>query len=178
MDWIKELIKDLPLDIISEVIANIVAWWSHTVQNIPEEDLSFSVYVGGSLMVCLLWFFITRIVKLKISTKDSKKKSEDQKKYSGLISFTFWVVIIAVLFTPTVSTGNSADIVPASIAVVYSILMKDTFGAIMHLLTILGVIIIAFLLKIIWQAIWFIINEDAKNKSSNNVSMFFFNFFK
>ncbi len=159
MDWIKELIKDLPLDLISEIIADIVAWWSYTVQNIPAEDLSFNVYVGGSLVVCLLWFFIARVLPRQFA-------------------FISWVIVFAVLFTPAVSTGKSAEIVPACVATVYSVLMKDTYGAIMNLLSIISVIFVIFLLNFIWQMIWFIISEDFKEKPSENISGFLAKFVK
>ncbi len=134
MDWFKEFIKSLPLEAISEKLAKLVMWWSEKVQDIPADELPLKVYLGGSIVACLLWFFIARLLP----------------RPAGTMS---WIVLIAILFTPTVALGNNAEIVPACVAIVYAILMKNTHDVIMNMLPILTVIIVGFFLGFVWQTI-------------------------
>ena len=62
MQWLKELVKSLPLDVISEYIAKLVIWWSNLVKDIPDKDLPFLAYVGASALVLLLLIFVARVM--------------------------------------------------------------------------------------------------------------------
>lgn len=143
MEWLKELIKELPLDTISEIIANIVIWWSNQVKDIPADELPFQVYVGGSLLVCALWFFVARVLP---------------RPFGGMS----WMVVIAILFTPGESLGATGDVAPACISVAYSILMKDFHGAARNFLPILMVIVGLFFLGFVWQMLRDLIAKEKK----------------
>ncbi len=146
MEWLKEFIKGLPLEDISEVVADVVAWWSEQVKDIPANELPLQAYVGGSLLVCILWFFIARVLPRPL----------------GGMS---WIVVIAVLFTPGTPLGDSADIVPACIAVAYAILMKDYQSAVVHGLPILIVIVAGFFLGFVWQLMRLLIFQNKQKKA-------------
>lgn len=132
MDWLKSLLKYLPLDTISDMLGNIVVWWSHLVADVPPADLPMYAYVGGSVIVLLLWLLVARMLP----------------KPLGGIS---WVILFAVLFTPGSALGEPGMIAPASISVVYAIMMKDIAGAITNALPILVVMAAGLFLGFIWQ---------------------------
>lgn len=131
MNWI---IENLPLDDISDFLSQIIIWWSHLVQDVPAAQLPLYAYVGGAVLVLVLWLFVMRILPRPIS---------------GIS----WMVLFAVLMTPTTALGDTGEIAPASIAVVYSVLMKDYGMALSHLLPILVVMIAGLFLGFIWQLI-------------------------
>lgn len=80
MDWLKNLVKSLPLDTISEYIAELVIWWSHLVKDVPDNDLPFLAYVGASILVLLLLIFVARVIPRPIG---------------GML----WALAVAVLLT-------------------------------------------------------------------------------
>ena len=132
MDWLKSLLKYLPLDTISDMLGNIVVWWSHLVADVPPADLPMYAYVGGSIIVLLLWLLVARMLP----------------KPLGGIS---WVILFAILFAPGSALGEPGVIAPASISVVYAIMMKDIAGAITNALPILVVMAAGLFLGFIWQ---------------------------
>ncbi len=145
MDWFKDFIKSLPLEEISEQLAKLVMWWSELVQGIPGDELPLIVYLGGSVIVCLLWFFIARILPRQVSIMS-------------------WIVLIAILFTPSVALGNNGEIVPACVAIVYSILMKNTYGIIINILPILSVIVTCFFLVVIWHVLQMVLIQNQQEE--------------
>ncbi len=154
MEWLKEFIKSLPLDKISEIVAQVVAWWSEQVKDIPADELPFNVYVGGSLVAIVLWYFVARMLP---------------RPLGGMT----WIVMIAILLTPGVSLGETGDVAPACVAVVYSILMKDYPAAAQNFVPIAVVIILGFFLGFVWQLIRDTIvadriaDKDAKKNAKN-----------
>jgi len=132
MDWLKSLLQSLPLDTISDMLGNIVVWWSHLVADVPPADLPMYAYVGGSVIVLLLWLLVARMLP----------------KPLGGIS---WVILFAVLFAPGSALNEPGVIAPASISVVYAVMMKDIAGAITNALPILVVMAAGLFLGFIWQ---------------------------
>ena len=96
----------ISLDQIGSIIGEIVVWWAQLVKGVPPESLPMTAYVGFSIIVLLLWILVVRALP---------------KTLAGLS----WIILFAVLLTPTTSLGTTPDIAPASIAVVYGILLKD-----------------------------------------------------
>lgn len=95
----------LSLDQIGSIIGEIVIWWTQLVRGVPPDKLPLYAYVGFSVVVLLLWILVVRILP---------------KTLAGLS----WIILFAILLTPTTSIGTTPDIAPASIAVVYGILGK------------------------------------------------------
>lgn len=134
MDWLKKLIGNLPLDQISEYVDSLVKWWGEVVKDIPAADLPLFTYVGGSAIVLFLWYLVARIIPRPI----------------GGIS---WIVLCAILLTPGTSLGESGNIAPACIGVVYSVLISDYASALHNLLPIMAVIVAGLFLGFLWQLV-------------------------
>lgn len=146
MDWFKNFITNLPLDDISENLSGIVKWWSTLVQDIPADDLPLYVYVGGSLIVLLLWIFVTRVIP---------------KPFGGMS----WVMLFALLLTPGATLDHSGSIAPASISVVHSLLLKEWTLAMVNLVPILFVIAVGFFLGFIWQVMLSSLQSEQEQSS-------------
>lgn len=134
MDWLKSILQSLPLDKISDLLGEIVIWWSQMVKGVPPADLPMYAYLGGSIIVLLLWILVARMMPRPL----------------GGMS---WMVIFAVLLAPGTALGDPSQIAPASISVVYAIMMKDTVGAIANSLPILVVLVVGLFVGFVWQLI-------------------------
>ena len=62
MDWLKNILQSLPLDKISDILGEIVIWWSQLVKDVPPADLPMYAYLGGSILVLLLWILVARML--------------------------------------------------------------------------------------------------------------------
>ena len=134
MDWLKGLLNSLPLEQLSEILGEIVIWWSQMVKNVPPADLPMYAYLGGTLIVLVLWILVARILP---------------KPIGGMS----WMVLFAVLLAPGSALGEQGEIAPASIGVVYAIMMKDTASAISNALPILIVLVVGLFIGFVWQLI-------------------------
>lgn len=134
MDWLKGLLNILPLEQLSEILGEIVIWWSQMVKNVPPDDLPMYAYLGGTFVVLILWILVARIMP---------------KPLGGMS----WMVLFAVLLAPGMALGEQGEIAPASIGVVYAIMMKDTAAAISNSLPILIVLVLGLFIGFIWQLI-------------------------
>ena len=134
MDWLANFIANLPLDEISDRLSELTRWWSNLVDGVPPDLLPLYAYVCFSVIVLLLWLFIVRVLP---------------KPFGGMS----WLAVFAVLLTPTMALGDTGDIAPANIAVVYGILMKDMGLALPNPLPILVVFAVGLFLGFIWQLI-------------------------
>lgn len=131
MDWLKNIIKNLPLESISEWVSKLVIWWSNITSSIPADDLPFYAYVGSAVAVLLLLLCITRLMP-------------------RMFGSVFWLMCVAVFLTPdTLSTDG--QVAPAVAGVAHGILMKDYTGAMSSLLPILTVFVVLLCVGAIWQ---------------------------
>lgn len=134
MDWLKSILQSLPLDKISDLLGEIIIWWSQMVKGVPPADLPMYAYLGGSTIVLLLWILVARMMPRPL----------------GGMS---WMVIFAVLLAPGTALGDPSQIAPASISVVYAIMMKDIAGAVANSLPILVVLVVGLFVGFVWQLI-------------------------
>ncbi|MGP4864388.1 hypothetical protein ACTXGK_09370 [Psychrobacter sp. T6-5] len=134
MDWLKNILHSLPLESISDILGEIAIWWGQMVKNVPPADLPMYAYLGGSILVLVLWLLVARILP---------------KPLGGMS----WMILFAVLLAPGTALGDSSEIAPASISVVYAIMMKDFAGAIANMLPILVVLVIGLFIGFMWQLI-------------------------
>lgn len=139
-------------DQIGEVIGEIVLWWNQLVANVPPDKLPLYAYVGFSVIVLLLWIFVVRILP---------------KTMAGLS----WIMLFAILLTPTTSLGTAPEFAPASIAVVYGILLQDTAIIFNGLLPIMVVITVGCLLGFLWQVLRMGLEKNIKKDNKNKVSL-------
>lgn len=98
---------------------------------IPEETIAVTVYLLGSILVLACWYGIAiRLPKL----------------LGGLS----WIVVFAILLTPTASDGNNASVAPAFFGVVFGVLTKDTPLLLVNASLILFVIGIGSVIGYLW----------------------------
>ncbi|OLF39323.1 MULTISPECIES: hypothetical protein [unclassified Psychrobacter] len=134
MDWLKSILESLPLEKLSDLLGEIVIWWSQMVKDVPPADLPMYAYLGGSIIVLLLWILVARMLPRPL----------------GGMS---WMVLFAVLLAPGTALSDPSVIAPASISVVYAIMMKDMVGAITNSLPVLIVLVAGLFVGFVWQLI-------------------------
>ena len=134
MDWLKGIIDSLPIGAISDILGEITIWWGQLVKDVPPADLPMYAYLGGVIIVLILWLLVARILPRPL----------------GGMS---WMILFAVLLAPGTALGDPSVIAPASISVVYAIMMKDTAGAITNMLPILVVLVVGLFVGFVWQLI-------------------------
>lgn len=134
MDWLKNIVHSLPLEAISDILGEITIWWGQLVKDVPPADLPMYAYLGGVIIVLALWLLVARMLPRPL----------------GGMS---WMMLFAVLLAPGTAIGDPSVIAPASIGVVYAIMMKDTTGAITSMLPILVVLVVGLFVGFIWQLI-------------------------
>ena len=134
MDFLKSILQSLPLEKISDILGEIVIWWSQMVKGVPPADLPMYAYLGGAIVVLLLWILVARMMPRPL----------------GGIS---WMVLFAVLLAPGTALGDPSIIAPASISVVYAIMMKDTTAAVNNALPVLIVLVVGLFIGFVWQLI-------------------------
>ncbi|ERL55879.1 hypothetical protein [Psychrobacter aquaticus] len=134
MDWLKNILHSLPLEAISDILGEIAIWWGQLVKDVPPADLPMYAYLGGVIIVLVLWLLVARMLPRPL----------------GGMS---WMILFAVLLAPGTALGDPSVIAPATISVVYAIMMKDTAGAITNMLPILVVLVVGLFVGFIWQLI-------------------------
>lgn len=134
MDWLKNILQVLPLETISDILGEIVIWWSQMVKYVPADDLPMYAYFGLSAVVLALWVLIARTMP---------------RPLGGMT----WVVLFAVLLAPGTALEDPSTIAPASISVVYAIMMKDTATALSNALPVFIVLVLGLFVGFIWQLV-------------------------
>ena len=134
MDWLKSILHSLPLESISDILGEIAIWWGQMVKDVPPADLPMYAYLGGAILVLVLWLLVARVLP---------------KPLGGMS----WMILFAVLLAPGTALGDPSTLAPASISVVYAIMMKDFTGAIANMLPILVVLVAGLFVGFVWQLI-------------------------
>ena len=134
MDWFKSILHSLPLEAISDILGEIAIFLGQLVKDVPAADLPMYAYLGGVIIVLILWLLVARVLPRPL----------------GGMS---WMMLFAVLLAPGTALGDPSVIAPASISVVYAIMMKDTAGAIANMLPILVVLVVGLFVGFVWQLI-------------------------
>ncbi|MBI0426872.1 hypothetical protein [Psychrobacter sp. NG27] len=134
MDWLKNILHSLPLESISDILGEIAIWWGQMVKDVPPADLPMYAYLGGAILVLVLWVLVARVLP---------------KPLGGMS----WMILFAVLLAPGTALGDPSELAPASISVVYGIMMKDYAGAIASMLPILVVLVAGLFVGFVWQLI-------------------------
>ncbi|XID74080.1 hypothetical protein ACF3NA_05775 [Alkanindiges sp. WGS2144] len=102
------------------------------LDNIPEYNIAVSVYLGGSLIVLWLWYFIARALPRPI----------------GGMS---WILLFALLLSPTISEGSNAKIAPAIVGLLFGFLTDEKRLIWNNLIPILFVSALGFFLGYLWN---------------------------
>ena len=134
MDWLKNILHSLPLESISDILGEIAIWWGQMVKDVPPADLPMYAYLGGAVLVLVLWILVARVLP---------------KPLGGMS----WMVLFAVLLAPGTALGDPSELAPASISVVYAVMMKDYAGAVANMLPILVILVAGLFVGFVWQLI-------------------------
>ena len=134
MDWLKSILHFLPLDALSDILGEIVIWWSQMVKNVPPADLPMYAYLGGTVVVLALWVLVARVLP---------------RPLGGMT----WMVLFAILLAPGTALDDPSTLAPASISVVYAVMMKDMAGAVSNALPVLVLLVLGLFIGFIWQLI-------------------------
>ena len=118
------------------------------LDSIPENSIAITVYLLGSIIVLACWYGVAiRLPKL--------------------IGGLSWIIIFALLLTPTISDGSNASIAPAFVGVLFGILTKDTPLVWSNLSLILFVIGIGSLIGFLWNKYSTNKSQEILNKKSS-----------
>ena len=142
MAWLKGIIKNLPLDTISDLLAGVISLWSRLVEGVPDNELPFYTYVCASVLVLILLPLVLRI-------------------FPRTMASVLWVFAVAVLLTPGDTLAGTGQVAPAVAGVAHGILMKDYAGACYAALPILTVFVCLLLVGAIWQILRGVIERNA-----------------
>ncbi|MDN5566724.1 MAG: hypothetical protein L0G25_07935 [Psychrobacter sp.] len=134
MDFFRSILQSLPLEGLSDILGEIVIWWSQMVSGVPADDLPMYAYLGFSIIVLILWLLVARIMPRPL----------------GGMS---WMVLFAVLLAPGTALSDPSTIAPASISVVYAVMMKDTAGAVANAIPVLVILVAGLFIGFVWQLI-------------------------
>lgn len=107
-------------------------WWASLFEGVPEYPLAVTVYVGGSILALLIWLRVVRLFPHPV----------------GAMS---WVVLFALLFAPTVTDGDNAQLAPAVIGLMFGVITKDQSLMLKSALPILFVIGLGFVLGFLYE---------------------------
>lgn len=120
--------------------------WSgliETLDSIPEESIAITVYILGALILLWCWFALAKRLPYPF----------------GSVS---WIVLFAILLTPTVSEGPNASIAPAFFGVLFGVLTKQTLLVWVNLSAIFFVIGLGLLIGYFWSK-----HRAMKNSNQN-----------
>ena len=84
--------------------------WAHflsMLDSIPEDSIAIAVYVLGTLIILWCWYSIA-------------------KRLPSPLGGISWVLVFAILATPTVSEGPNSAIAPAIFGLIFGVLTKDS----------------------------------------------------
>lgn len=91
---------------VLEQLAGIWSGLLSVLDSVPEDSIAITAYVGGTLIVLWCWYSIAKLLP-------------------RLIGGVTWIVLFAVLATPTISEGVNAGIAPAIFGVIFGVLTKE-----------------------------------------------------
>ncbi|TCM64496.1 hypothetical protein EC844_11755 [Acinetobacter calcoaceticus] len=74
---------------------------------LPEDGLAISVYLIGSIILLWCWYSIV-------------------KRISAPVGGILWIVLFALVVTPTISEGPNSEIAPAVFGLLFGVLTKDS----------------------------------------------------
>ena len=77
------------------------------LDSIPEDSIAITVYVLGTLIILWCWYAIA-------------------KRMPSPLGGITWIVIFAILATPTISEGPNSGIAPAAFGFLFGVLTKDS----------------------------------------------------
>ncbi len=124
----------------SGVWANILS----VLDNVPEDSIAVTVYVVGALIILWCWYSVTRRMPAPIG---------------GIL----WIILFALVASPTISEGPNSDVAPATFGLLFGILTKDSVLIWSNLSIIAFVMGVGLILGYLWSK--FNMNQQTRRKN-------------
>lgn len=116
------------------------------LDSLPEDGIAITVYLVGALILLSCWYSITR-------------------RMTAPVGAILWVLLFAIVATPSISEGPNSEIAPATFGLFFGILTKDSVLIWSNLSMILFVLGIGLLLGYFWSRYQSNKSTVAKNHS-------------
>ncbi|MFW2076445.1 hypothetical protein ACG94X_01750 [Acinetobacter sp. ULE_I010] len=92
------------------MLEQLTGMWTNfldLLDSIPEDNIAISVYILGTLLILGCWYGIA-------------------KRLPSPLGGITWIIVFAVIATPTISEGPNSEVAPAVFGLLFGILTKDT----------------------------------------------------
>ncbi|MBJ9984513.1 hypothetical protein IAE19_03550 [Acinetobacter sp. S40] len=133
------------------MLEQLAAIWNgllSSLDSLPEDSIAVTVYVVGTIIVLWCWYGVA-------------------KRLPNLLGGVSWIILFAILATPTVSDGTNAEIAPAIFGLLFGILTKEQPLVWANASLILLVIGVGLVLGYLWSK--YRINKAVSHKSSTPI---------
>lgn len=117
------------------MLETLTAIWSNilsVLDQFPEENVAIIVYVTGTLIALWCWY---------------RLMSRLPNPFGGIL----WIIVFAILVTPTISEGPNSALAPAVFGLIFGILTKEHILIWSNLSLILFVIGVGLLVGFCWS---------------------------
>lgn len=117
------------------MLETITAMWSHilsVLDQFPEENVAIIVYVTGAMIALWCWYRL-------------------MARMPNPIGGILWIIVFAILATPTISEGPNSELAPAIFGLIFGVLTKEHVLIWSNLSLILFVIGTGLLIGFCWS---------------------------
>ncbi|HQV24476.1 MAG TPA: hypothetical protein PLR79_05050 [Acinetobacter sp.] len=117
------------------MLETLTTLWSHILSvfdQFPEENVAVIVYVTGAIIALWCWY---------------RLMSRMPHPVGGIL----WIIVFAILVTPTVSEGPNSELAPAIFGLIFGLLTKEYMLVWSNLSLILFVIGMGLLVGFCWS---------------------------
>ena len=117
------------------MLETITAIWSHilsVLDQFPEENVAIIVYVTGAMIALWCWYRL-------------------MSRMPNTIGGILWIIVFAILATPTISEGPNSELAPAIFGLIFGVLTKEHVLIWSNLSLILFVIGTGLLIGFCWS---------------------------
>lgn len=119
-------------DRVVEALESGWTWWCGLFADVPEYPMAIAIYLLGSALLLWLWAAFARSLPRPV----------------GGMS---WVIVLAILATPTVTEGENGALAPAVVGLLLGVVTKNTpliLSSVLPMLFVVGLgFVIGFLLE-------------------------------
>ena len=117
------------------MLETITSFWSHilsVLDQFPEECVAIIVYVTGAMIALWCWYRL-------------------MSRLPNPIGGILWIVVFAILVTPTISEGPNSALAPAVFGLIFGLVTQEQFLIWTNLSLILFVVGIGLLVGFCWS---------------------------
>ena len=117
------------------MLGTITSFWSHilsVLDQFPEEYVAIIVYVTGAMIALWCWYRL-------------------MSRLPNPIGGILWIVVFAILVTPTISEGPNSALAPAVFGLIFGLVTQEQFLIWTNLSLIFFVVGIGLLVGFCWS---------------------------